>query len=289
MQKLSKVLDATPFTSGTALSKNNSSNTPPPGSMADAGTTNIQLAPRTKPLSEAEHTAIASSLLQSPCEIFTETKKIYGRKQLTDESGQPYFAEGQVIGEEQTTDITLSLNPNIKKSWLESALRPAPIHGITGALTHLMLHKRLGSNDQDRKILLRDYVEAMRGYPEFVVWLVCKTFWQDNTSNFFPKIAELRKCCDAIEQKLRRECGQALSIEQKPKEPPRKREEESDRGREDRRKLCDFFVNRGEVDYFDQHRTYSNYQLECRASAKYGWRLGDPMPPPISSGATGDF
>ena len=36
--------------------------------------------------------------------------------------------------------------------------------------------------------------------------------------------------------------------------------------------MLDFLKAKGEEDYFDQVRFWSNYQLEMRAKSKYGWR-----------------
>ncbi len=286
MKPLSQVLENSPNISASTEQNPNTLPTPQHGSTANAGTTNLTLAPRDEALTEKQLMGIASSVLLKPSQIITETRKKYGRKAFTDDHGETYWLENQVVGEEVVTDITLAVNGSIKQSWLESALRPGPVIAINGALTHLSLHKRLGSTEQDRAILLRDYVEALRVYPEFVVWLVCKAFWEDNGSSFFPKIADLKTLCDTVERALRRELP-AAQLE-KPKRQPLRREEESEEGRRVRRELCDFLVNRGEADYFDMDRLYSNYYLEGLCRSKYGWERGQPIPPPVAPAPPGD-
>lgn len=281
MKPLSQVLENSSITSEQSEQSPNSPHMQQHGSTPSDGRTSLSLAPRDKPLTEKQLTGIASSVLLKPSAIITETKKIYGRKECIDEFGHPYTVDNDVIGEQTVTDITLSIAKDVKQSWLESALRPSPVQGIIAPLTHLSLHKRLGSTDQDRAILLRDYIEALKVYPEFVVWLVCKAFWNDNASNFFPKIVALKTLCDTVERAFRRELPTA-QIE-KPKPQKRLREEESEQGKIVRRKLCDFLVNRGEPDHFEQDRLYSNYQLEGLCASKYRWRIGDPIPPAVAA------
>lgn len=243
--------------------------------------TNTSIAPRVKPLTDKQITAIVSSALSESPTIISETRKIYGTKKLLDDNGLEYIAENQVVGEERVTDITIAIKTDVAKSWLESALRIGPFEAVTTHFSKLIVHKRLGSNEKDRVILITDYLEVLQRFPEFVVAAVCRACIEDNESGFCPPIAVLKHLCEAVQGKITRALF-AIAPPEKPKEPPRRREEDSDRGKADRRQLCDFLINRGEADYFDMVRLYSNYQLEGLCASKYHWRLGDPIPPPVA-------
>lgn len=257
MKQLSDTLNAMTFEEDTQKARLRGSTT--------TGST-ISIAPRSKPLTDAELMRIASGLLVKPPFVTFEKQKKYEKKY--DDQG---VVRDVLVGEEFTTDIVLDIRDGADKALIESALRQSPDAAILKHLQRLSLHKILGSSEKDRSILLHDYAVALGGTSEFIVWTVCKAFWEDDGNKFFPKIFELKRACSAISDGFQRAIV-APTIPPKPKFIPRVREEESDRGKSDRAKLIKFMKEKGDENDYSNDRFYSNYQLECIASSKFGWK-----------------
>jgi hypothetical protein len=236
----------------------------------------LTIAPREQPLTENNLTAIASRLLLgSPAVRFTK-KKRYGRKLLKDEYGA-YGIENEPVGEEDSAEIDIVYRDGLKREVLEAALRASPPQATLGHLTRLAVHKRLGSGDQDRAILLNDYTEALRAYPDFVVYVACRSLWETTESPFYPKIKQISDLCEMIYQSFTAMLRNLK--DQKTIDAPVKRGKydksqwyESPKDNPLRRDLCDFLVGKGEPDYFEMTMAYSNYQLEIIACNKFGYR-----------------
>lgn len=275
MEKLSEVLQNMPNTaSGKTIS---TSNTRQHGLMEDAGRTNC-LVQRPQPLTENELTLIASRLLAKPLTVTSTKKKIYGPKTFSDEHGS-YVIENQPIGEEDGFEVSLSFFQNPDRKIVESALRHSPPHAATKHLMRLAVHKRLGSSDEDRAILLHDYAEALRGYSDFVVFMACKCFWENDASGFYPKIITLQSICEEIHQAIL--AAHRQLIDGKPSKPAPNRYDKSQyfldpKDNPLRRTLCDFLIAKGDEDHFEDTVMWSNYYLEMIAKSKYGWKADSP-------------
>ena len=200
MQKLSEVLENT--LSLAPEQRNDLSSTPQHGLTGDAGRTSLAIQPRSRSLTERELTEIASQTLQTPFSITSEEKKIYGRKLITDEYGES-FAENQFLGTEAGIDCIVDIKPNAPRNILQEALKASPKEACVKHLAHLTMHKKFGSTDTDRKIMLNDYVNGLAGYPEFVLHQVCKHYWQHDRRPFVPFIAEMKEACEIFTDALR--------------------------------------------------------------------------------------
>ena len=128
----------------------------------------------------------------------------------------------------------------------------------------------MGSGEQDKTILLHDYAMALSEHPEFVVWLACKWFWENDPNRFFPKIAEIKRLCDSIQLPAIKTEREVERIE-KPSSVKMDAYYRDVRENPVRRTLCDYIKSKGGDDLFDV-RSYSNYQLEILAKSKYGYR-----------------
>lgn len=255
MKSLSQALENTPSTSIETAPPTNSQNSLQVGSTQGAGMTNIQ--PRQAPLQESELTKIHSRLLLKTPLLSTVKKKTYGI-----EGNEP-------VGEEDALDVQVLLRDNLSQEWIDSALRMSPISATIGHLKRLAMHKRLGSSDSDRSILLHDYSDALKPYSDFTVYLACKIFWERDKSNFFPRVKELSEVCEILRGFFTSLRENIVSLAP-PKETPRVKAEESDQGKQDRRSICGHIIDAGGPDYF--YDPISNYRLEIVASAKYGWK-----------------
>lgn len=226
-----------------------------PGLTVNAGTSIIE--PRPNPLTESQLTQIASKLLLKPPSVFWTKKKIYDAAGCSDNP----------IGEEDAVDVSIFYRGEMTRQLLEAALRPSPPAACVAHLTRLSIHKRLGSSDADRAMLLHDYADALRDYSDFVVYLACKSLWESNESPFYPKIKTLRDVCETFHVAFTGLIGRLSDQKAIAAAPPPKRvkEEDSDQGKIRRREMCEFL---GKPEYFDQVRLWSNYDLE-RAVARW--------------------
>lgn len=171
------------------------------GSTTTDGALTTPLPRRDKPLTEGQLTAIASRTLQQPLTIISEERPTYGLKTLTDEYGA-YAVEKQPIGSEKITDVVVDIRSDVPEEFIEAALRLSPVEAITKHLSHLALHKKLGSTTADRAVLLADYVDTLQAYPEFIVHVVCRFYWQTDRRPFIPYIGEMRDACQLAVETL---------------------------------------------------------------------------------------
>lgn len=166
---------------------------------------------REQPLMEKQLTAIASHLQLKPLSLTSKIAKTYGRKFFPDEFGG-FWVEGEPTGTEETVEIAFVLDPNAPIGALEAALRLSPPAANMRHLAHLALHKRLGSSQEDRAVLLADYAQVLQQFPEFVVWTVCKALWQETENAFFPKIKKINDICESVVDKLEAKLEQMRAL-----------------------------------------------------------------------------
>lgn len=256
MEKLSAVV-ANISNSVTAMTE--APNTSSHGSTNDVLTTNSQLpalAARENPLTDAQLTQIASAVLLKLPVISSMKKPVYEKKMMRNEDGNDYLID-QMVSYENQLILSLDLKQNITPSFIKSALRHSPPSASITHLTRLAVHKRMGSTDADRSLLLHDFAVALAEFSEFVVFLACKTCWENSESGFYPTIKVLRDICAQIDGTMNR----ALLAPPEPKtEQRRVREEDTTRGQDTRRKICDEILALGGEDEFGGIQ--SNYQLE---------------------------
>ena len=147
-------------------------------------------------------------MLHGALEICYEKKATYGRKLI-----EGVWYEDQRIGEKVEIDLVIKwaevTNHDALVAMLRSALVVSPPEACLQHLTHLCLHKRLGSNDADRAVLLVDYVKALAGVPEFVMFTICRTYWENDPRDmhrrpFVPSIDELNDACRVLTESLER-------------------------------------------------------------------------------------
>lgn len=249
MKQLSDTLEA--MTSLTVL----------PKAAHHGSTTNAGQIARSQSLTANQLTGIASHVLRRGFEIVSEEKPKYLETTHSEEPRQ--------VGTETVTDVIADLNQDCSMAMLQTALTVSPRESVLKHLTHLAIHKKFGSSEADRSVLLADYVSALKEYPEYVVYEVCKHYWENDRRPFLPFIGEIKQACEifknAISSLLKRKTDSVLvgkaekeKYYQSPKENPI------------RRKLCDFLISKGQPDYFDQDRFWSNYDLE-RSALGMGW------------------
>lgn len=239
-----------------------------PSSMAAAGTMNIQA--RKEPLTEIQLTQIASKLLLKMPVISSIKRTITGTKNVESEFGT-YEIDNAIVGHEEEIEVKVFLRDGLTRELIEAGLRTSPPAATINHLQRLAMHKRLGSSDRDRTVLLHDYAEALRPYSDFIVYIACKLFWENDADAFFPKIKPLREVCENLHQLFNRlldapNLPNALA----PPKPDRKNYYSDPYPHPMRRQICDFLKSKGEQDYF-RSALYSNYELEQMA-AKYGWQ-----------------
>ena len=193
------------------------SNTRQLGSTEDVG--QIACLHRDTPLTEKRLMEIASQMLRQPFSITYEEKTIYGRKKITDEYGE-YWADEQPLGKQEVIDCVIDLIP--EKSALADTLKISAKEAYVKHLTHLLMHKKFGSTNQDRPVMLADYVKALENFPEFVVYQVCRFYWEHDRRPFVPFMGEMADACqiftDAIKRLLNHDSG-APRIKKQAEEP----------------------------------------------------------------------
>lgn len=130
---------------------------------------------------------------------------MYGRKLI-----DGYWHNNEPVGVETEIELIPRFCEDCPTPILNAALALSPPASCLKHLTHLTLHKRIGSEDSDRAILLKDYVCALQEFPEFVLATVCRFFWEkdpreERSRPFMPRIDELasvcREFCSAIEKR----------------------------------------------------------------------------------------
>lgn len=170
---------------------------------------------------------------------------------------------------------------------VETALRHSPFEAITAHLRRLAAHKTLGSSVEDRAILIHDYANALKAYSDFVVFTACKHFWEKDVGQFYPKLAVLQAICEEIHQALNNVHQKFLpSSETKVAQSKFDKSQYCSEPQDNpsRREICDFLVSKGEPNYFDSI-SYSNYQLELMAKAKFGYgKEGEELARNLSAG-----
>lgn len=134
--------------------------------------------------------------------IINEERKIYGRKRLTDDNGE-YWLDNQVVDTKIEIDCVIDFKPEMKKDMLLAAIENSPKEACVRHIAHLTLHKKFGSGDHDRAILLNDYVRALQGFPEFVLYQICRFYWESDKRPFVPFIGEIKEACTIFEKALR--------------------------------------------------------------------------------------
>lgn len=234
---------------------------------------------RERALTESELTVIASKLLLRAPVVSLTKKNVYATKEI-----DGFILENQVVGQEDVIDLSIPYHSNVDLKTIESALRHSPSSASVSHLQRLAMHKRLGSSENDRTVLLHDYVAALKPYSEFTIYLACKSFWETDPSGFYPKVIVLVELCELIHMSLKNilaatsGCKQLTSTA-KPKFDMNNYYKDP-RDNPLRRQLCDFLISKGVDDYFDMATFYSNYQLESLARNR-GWtsKSSDPATP----------
>lgn len=275
MKPLSEALTSISFS---AMQEARGRSTSQHGLTRTDGKTNTQnqLAVRQHQLTESQLTQIASKLLHKPLVVSCRKEKVYGRKTFSDDFGE-YVVDDQLIGEEEVFHIDVPINRNADPKWFESAIRHSPPSSTITHLSRLSLHKRLGSSDQDRSILLHDYAEALREFSEFVVFVACRHFWENDKGGFYPKIAALKQICKEIDAAIRSAYTATMpAIEDKrDEERERQNQEELEQLRrlaelekQENERMIAFLVKATGRDE-SEFRTgwYDNYRLSMVASA----------------------
>lgn len=222
-------------------------------------------------LTQSQLATIHSKLLRATPAISSRREKIYGRKKSSDEFGE-FIIDNAFIGEQDVFEVALLLEPNHTPRVIEAAHRRSPTDAYISHLNHLALHKIFGSSIQDKSILLHDYASALSQFPEFIVWLSCKFFWEKDQNKFFPKIAEVVNLCEKMLAEIPPLPSAQLTHTPKPPKPCAVREEDSDIGKSKREELIDFMKSKGNEDDYSNLSFYSNYSLEQIARCKFGWR-----------------
>lgn len=225
---------------------------------------------REQPLTESQLISVMSKTLRAPLAVSSKREKIYGRKRLTDEYGE-YWVDNQIVDERDVFSVAVLLVPNIPERAIEAAHRRSPTAAYVAHLTRLSMHKILGSSVTDKTILFHDYATALAQFPDFVVWIACKWFWEKDPNKFFPKIAEIADLCEKILAELPRPPSHQIAKPEAARKPKPMREEESDSGKARRAELLKFMADHGDTNDYSNTNANSNYSLEGLARLKYGW------------------
>lgn len=217
---------------------------------------------RPQPLMANQLTAIASHVLHRGFEIVSEEKPKYLE---TSHSEDP-----KIVGTQTVIDVIADLNQDCSVAMLQSALMVSPREAVLKHLTHLAIHKKMGSSEADRSVLLADYVSALKDYPEYVIYEVCKHYWENDRRPFLPFIGEMKEACEifrtAVERLLKNKTQKTIGEKSTPKNVFYKSEKDNPI----RREICDFLISQGKPDYFEKDRFWSNYDLE-RNAMLLGW------------------
>ena len=209
MQALSDTLEAMKLNEATPKA-------PQHGSTMTAGPSNTQLAiqERKQDLTEDQLTQISSSVLAAPFTMTLSKRNKLGRQMI---EGQ--WVDGCVVGEESVLEIDVRFVANPPVAMLNAALALSPSTACLKHLMHLALHKRVGTDQKQLTILLADYISALSGFPEFVIWQVCSHYWTNDPRPFLPFIAEMKDACEALTLRLQSIKSRLVRIAA---EPPRK-------------------------------------------------------------------
>jgi hypothetical protein len=150
---------------------------------------------------------------------------VYGTKTCSDQHGE-YQLDNQPIGKRREIDVILDFCPTIDPHYLDAAMRLSPQDAVVKHLTHLSMHKKFGHSDKEIAVKLLDYAAALGGYPEWVVWVVCKGFWEGDSRPFVPFIDEMKKACQIVMDAFGRRMRPAPALEKKKlaKEPPSRKD-----------------------------------------------------------------
>ena len=111
--------------------------------------------------------------------------------------------EYEPVGEEKSLDLTIGFKPDAPASFVRAALTLSPDEAYLNHAEHLAYHKIMTGGDKGRAVLFNDYVEALKQFPEFIVYLVCKTYWLGDPrpvdeQRFMPSLLELQKACRLV-------------------------------------------------------------------------------------------
>ena len=192
---------------------------PSRGLTADGGRLIISQPPhRGKALTESQITEIASQTLRAPFKLNSISKPKYGR--MIDGYWEPNALSGEF---ESCMEISADFIDNCPLPMLNAALALSPPQACLKHVTHLVLHKKVGSGDHDRAILISDYVSALSGFPEFIFAEVCRHYRENDRRPFLPFIGEMKEACELLQAAFERARNPAprLAAPEKPK-PPRR-------------------------------------------------------------------
>ena len=186
------------------------------GSTNADGRTNIALSfpRRERALTENQVTEIASRTLRAPFKLNSISKPKYGR--MIDGYWEPNALSGEF---ETCMEISIDFVDNCPIPMLKAALALSPPQACLKHVTHLVLHKKVGSSDQDRAILISDYVTALANVPEFIFAEVCRHYRENDRRPFMPFIAEFKDSCRLLQEAFERELNPPARLA--PREAPK--------------------------------------------------------------------
>lgn len=167
---------------------------------------------------------ITSKMLQGAFSISLKEVTKYGRRLI-----DGYWHDQQSVGTEKVFDLTIGFQKDCDRGIFCAALMASPPKAYLQHITNLMAHKNAGTNEMQLSFKLKDYVEAMKDYPEWVVWQVCRNFIFNYPGDFAPSIPQMKDACGLVQGALERRREGLLVVEGpvKPKrayEPPTRRE-----------------------------------------------------------------
>lgn len=269
MKALSDTLQAMKLPEGSAKG-------PPLGSTMTAGLPTILQ--RQNPLTESQLMAIASETLRGGFSLTFEKRTKFGPKTI-----DGVVFQNEPIGEENAQWLVADFVPNCQIPLINAALAMSPKECTLKHLLHLAIHKKFGSSEEDRAVMLKDYTDALEGVPEFILYTVCKHYWTKDKRPFMPFVAEIRETCDLLQQAFENKRKPAKMLEQHVVRPQPCYD--TDKNDPRRKAWCDFLNGLGKenckVDY-DNAKLYSNYALE-RWAVGYGFGKEPEIAPKTDS------
>lgn len=213
MNSLGNTLNAMQLTARPNASQTDTAQAQQNGLMAMDGSTTTTPAAREHPLTPEQVMAISSCV--RPLLPTVSQKPVYTAATGSDEGGE-YASLKQTGWEpEIVCDGRLAISDEAR-SRVVSALRQGPLKSKRQAITRLAAHKHLASNEAQLTLLVSDYSNDLDEFPEYVVLAVCDFYRLEHTGKFMPTVAEMRKVCRDLKNKLLNELGRQEAME-KPK------------------------------------------------------------------------
>lgn len=115
--------------------------------------------------------------------------EIEDTENLTPWDIQEKFAGYRLVNVQEFDKPELSDEEN---QMVEYYSQPADYKTIHAQLLRLAVHKRIAGGEKEKELVLREYINRLKGATELQVFDVVEWFIENDESDFFPNIAKIK-------------------------------------------------------------------------------------------------